>query len=138
MSLPTPYEAIALLIALLSALYARWAATEAKKANRISLLQYRTEIYDAFKALAMHMIQHADQAMHSEVTKFYHPSRNAKFYFDSELAKEIERYYDLCFAIADQNRTQRIRSVLISAAHEAEQCAVALNHKLTQATAVHK
>lgn len=138
MPTPTYYELIALLIALLSALYARWAATEAKKANRISLHQYRKDIYDAFVHLRMHMTQYADQAAISEVNKFYHPSRNAQFYFDRELAREIEQYFDLCFGIADTSKTQPVRSVTISEAHEAERCGVVLNQKLTQIIAVHK
>ncbi|WP_368165615.1 hypothetical protein [Aeromonas sp. R9-1] len=136
--MPTSYEALALLIALLSALYARWAVKEAKRANHISLHQYRKDIYDAFRHLTMHMTQHADQAVLSEVNKFYHPSRNAKFYFDSELAKEIERYFDLCFNIADKSKTQQVRSITISEAHEAEQCALALNYRLAKVIAVHK
>ncbi|MFM5879900.1 hypothetical protein ACET7V_10725 [Aeromonas sanarellii] len=136
--MPESFEAIPSLIALLSALYARWTWTEAKNANRISLHQYRKDIYDAFLQLRMHMTQYADQAVLSEVTKFYYPSINAKFYFNSELAREIECYYDLCFKLADKNRNHLIRDELITQAYEAQQCATVLNEKLTKNISVHK
>ena len=53
---------LALLVAGLSALYARWTWSEAEKANKISLLGHRKEIYDAFFELKMHMMQKAETA----------------------------------------------------------------------------
>ena len=51
---------LAFLVAGLSALYARWSSIEAKKANQISLLSGRKEIYIAFFNLKMHMQQYYD------------------------------------------------------------------------------
>ena len=94
----------ALILAGLSALYARWSLNEAKKANKISLLSYRKEVYDAFFELKMHMIIKAEFAELGEVSKFYYPSKNAKFYFSSALAQDIEMYYEACLGIANPNR----------------------------------
>jgi len=95
---------LALLVAGLSSLYARWSWREAKKANQISLLGHKKEIYDAFFELKMHMTQKAELAEQGEVSKFYYPSRNAKIYLPSNLAKDIETYFDACFWIADIHR----------------------------------
>lgn len=95
---------LALLVAGLSALYARWSWHEAKKANQISLLGHKKEIYDAFFELKMHMTQKAEFAELGEVSKFYYPSKNAKIYLPSDLAKDIEKYFEACFWISDTHR----------------------------------
>lgn len=95
---------VAALVAGLSALYARWAWAEAKRANEISLSGHKKEIYDAFFELKMHMQQKADFAELSEVSKFYYPSRNAQLYFSKSLAEKISKYYEACFWVADIHR----------------------------------
>ncbi|MEW7867526.1 hypothetical protein [Aeromonas diversa] len=95
---------LAFLVAGLSALYARWSWAQAKRANEISLLGHKKEIYDAFFELRMHMMQKAEFADLGEVSKFYYPSRNASIYLPSELAESIEKYYEACFWLAEINR----------------------------------
>jgi hypothetical protein len=92
---------LALLVAGLSALYARWSWREARKANQISLLVQKKEIYDAFFALKIHMTQKAEFAEMKEVSKFYYPAKNANICLPSKLAKSIDTYFDACFWIAD-------------------------------------
>ena len=92
---------LAFFVASLSALYARWSSIEAKKANQISLLSGRKEIYIAFFNLKMHMQQYCDSAQLVEVSKFYYSVINSQLYFPADLAKEVEDYYDACFWIAD-------------------------------------
>lgn len=92
---------LAFLAASLSALYARWSSLEAKKANQISLLSGRKEIYIAFFNLKMHMEQYCDSAKLVEVSKFYYSVINSQMYFPADLAKEVEEYYDACFWIAE-------------------------------------
>lgn len=95
---------LALLVAGLSALYARWSWRETKRANQISLLEQKKEIYDAFFELKMHMVQKSQFAEQSEVSKFYYHSKNSKIYLPSGLAEDIEKYFDACFWIADIHR----------------------------------
>lgn len=95
---------LAVLVAALSALYARWAWGEAKRANEISLSGHRKEIYDAFFELKMHMQNKAEFAEISEVSKFYYPSRNAQLYLPKNLAEKISKYYEACFWLADTRR----------------------------------
>tara|TARA_R100000388_G_C7235496_1_gene157566 strand:- start:1221 stop:1676 length:456 start_codon:yes stop_codon:yes gene_type:complete len=92
---------LAALVAGLSALYARWAWREAKRANEILLSGHKKEIYDAFFELKMHMQQKAEFAELSEVSKFYYPSRNAQLYLSKSLAEKISKYYEACFWVAD-------------------------------------
>ena len=95
---------LALLLAGLSALYARWSWYEAKKANQISLFGHKKEIYDAFYELKTYMMRNAEFAEQGEVSKFYYPSRNAKIYLPFNLAKDIEEYFDACFWITKINQ----------------------------------
>lgn len=97
---------LAVLVAGLSALYAKWGWREAKRANDISLSGHRKEIYDAFFELKMHMQQKAELAEISEVSKFYYPSRNAQLFFSIKLAEKISRYYESCFWVADIHRSK--------------------------------
>ncbi|MEA2117716.1 hypothetical protein [Halovibrio sp. HP20-50] len=95
---------LALLAVGLSAFYAHWSWRESKKANNISLLGHKKEIYDAFYELKMHMTQNAQFAELGEVSKFYYHQKNAKIYLPSDLAEDIEKYYDACFWISDIHR----------------------------------
>lgn len=96
---------VAALVAGLSALYARWAWSEARRSNEISLSGHRKEIYDAFFEIKMHMQQKAEFAELSEVSKFYYPSRNAGLYLPDRLANQISSYYEACFWVADIHRS---------------------------------
>lgn len=95
---------LAMLVAGLSALYARWSWREARRANQISLLGHKKEIYDAFFAPKMHMTQKAEFAEMKEVSKFYYPAKNANIYLPKKLAKDIDTYFNACFWIADIHR----------------------------------
>lgn len=91
---------LALLVAGLSALYARWSWRESTRANEISLLAHKKEIYDAFFELKMHMTQKAEVAELAEVSKFFYPSRNASLYLP-ELSDKIKQFYEACFWVAN-------------------------------------
>ncbi len=139
--MPTPSECLltfdksdmiallAVLIAGLSALYARWAAMQAKRANELALLNHRKAIYDAFHELRMHMQQRGVRPDLEQVSKFYYPSRDAAFYVKETLSSEISKYYDLCFKVADlakagnalfPNESKEIQKIAAQAQHFAE------------------
>ena len=50
------------------------------------------------------MTQKAQFAELGEVSKFYYHQKNAKIYLPSDLAEDIEKYYDACFWISDIHR----------------------------------
>lgn len=93
----------AVLVAGLSALYARWSWAESKKANFISLLAERREIHRAFIELKHHMVQKGQFAISAEVGKFYWANKMAPFYFPKEIAKDLDTYYDACHWLAYYN-----------------------------------
>jgi hypothetical protein len=126
---------VAILVAVLSANYAREALSASKKSNDIALHSSQKEIYDAFLALKSHMTQRADLAEMEYVGKFYQSSINSKLYFDEKLSSEIERYFKTCFKIADLNRTKLTkeqRRELMAKAKVAEKFANAIEPQLNE------
>lgn len=91
---------LSFLVAGLSALYTRWSWKETKKANQITLIKEKKEIYDAFFELKMHMSQNAQFAELSEVSKFYYQQKNAKLFLPEKLSSDIEKYFEACFQVA--------------------------------------
>jgi hypothetical protein len=95
------------LVAILAAISAYRSARSAEKSNQINLHTHQKTIHDAFFELKMHLTQKAEFSQLQEVSKFYYPAKDAKFYFDQSLAKDIEKYFDLCFEIADLARVEK-------------------------------
>lgn len=98
------FAVLALVISLFSAVFSYFSSKAAKKANEISLLGRKKEIYDAFFELKMHMTQHAEFAQLREVSKFFYHCRNSEFNLPTELASNIKLYFDACFWIAEINQ----------------------------------
>ncbi|WP_332860815.1 hypothetical protein [Janthinobacterium svalbardensis] len=96
-----------LIVAIASATFAFYSWRATKKANDINLHANQKTVHDAFFELKMHMQQSGEFAKLSEVSKFYYPARNAKFYFPKKLAEELEKYFDVCFSVADAARVER-------------------------------
>jgi len=95
---------IAILISSLSALYARWAWSEAKKANKLGLHSYQKDIFIGFTILKSHMDQRGYLAELEEVEKFNDLSKLVKLYFKNTIVEELNSYYALCEDIAIHNR----------------------------------
>lgn len=91
----------ALFVSMLSVISAYISRGAAEMANQINIHSHRKGIHDAFCDLRFHMTEKATSAQLQEVKKFYHLSRHAKFYFEKDLAEDLERYYGLCFRVAD-------------------------------------
>ncbi|MDV5168815.1 hypothetical protein [Photobacterium rosenbergii] len=130
---------ISLVVAGLASLYSRWAWSEAKRANALSLHKHQKDIYDSFLELKMHMAQYSDTADISSVSKFYYPSRNAKFYYERSIFEDLEKYYNLCFHIADKNRTSvdaTVRKDLMRKAAEAKELAKTLESRIIDVISV--
>ncbi|WP_022653144.1 hypothetical protein [Aquaspirillum serpens] len=111
-----PFVSVAsFLVSIASAVFAKITSNAAKKANDINLHVYQKKIYDAFLELRMHMIMKSISAEMSEVSKFYYPAKEAEFYFSSEIAKQFQTFFDLCFEVADLARVQRTPTELSEA-----------------------
>lgn len=90
-----------------SAISAVRSAREAKRANHLTLYAQRRPVYDAFKALDMHMKAKRRSADMMEVSKFYHYQDTALFCFDDEISRELQEYYRAAFSIADEYRANQ-------------------------------
>jgi len=94
----------ALAISLLAALYARWAAIEAKKANRLSQIEKRIEIYRAFDSLRFAMLRKACGITHEETSALYQAARESEFHFPHSISEKLKKYHHVCFELAEVNR----------------------------------
>lgn len=94
----------ALAVSLLAALYARWAAMEAKKANKLAQLEKRVEIYRAFDTLRFSMLREACGISHTEASVLYEPAREAEFHFQVSISRKLKEYHRICFELAEINR----------------------------------
>lgn len=74
----------------------------ANRQEKLSSADRKKEIYDAFFHLNMHMMQKRQFANINHVSMFYRYTRDARIYFPS-VQKEIQEYFDHCFAIASNN-----------------------------------
>ncbi len=97
-------EWVAIGISIVSAFFAWLSWIESKKANRISIHPKQIEINDAFNELMMYANQVGIFFKAEEVAKFYKTSEIVGFYFDEVFAKQLKRYYDICWKLADLNR----------------------------------
>lgn len=94
-------------VAILAALYARWAWSESKKANDIAIHGKQMEIYKSFDSLRFAMLQKACSITHEEVGKFYFPTRDSEFYFNEKIHKKVEEYFETCFELAEWSRKMK-------------------------------
>lgn len=95
------------LVSILAAISAYRSSRSAERSNQINLHAHQKAIHDAFFELMMHVTKKAEFSQLQEVAKFYYPAKNAKFYFEESLANDIEKYFDICFGIADLARVEK-------------------------------
>jgi len=95
---------IAVLIAVLSAIYSRWAVYEAKTANRISKHERQLEIYNSFCELRLAMLQKATGINYADTANFYKPSKISELYFHKNTVSKLSEYFEVCYGLADLNR----------------------------------
>ena len=89
----------------LAALYARWAWVEARRANELSVHSNRMDIYRALHNLRFAVQANGVTIESKHVFPFYHPSREARFYFSKvETSQKLSEYFDVCFELAECSR----------------------------------
>jgi len=86
---------LAAAIALLSALYSRWAVKEAKRANRIAVHEHQMKVYVAFQALYDHVTA-TNQLNGLEADEFAEHATLAAMYFPAGLASRIKTFQQAC------------------------------------------
>lgn len=97
--------ALSFLVALLSALYARWVWGEARRTNLLALHTNRIEVFRAFHKLRQSVQEQGVSVEVQRVAQFFHPSRESKFYFsEAKTFQLLVRYFDTCFALTEQSQ----------------------------------
>jgi hypothetical protein len=96
---------IAVLVALLTALYTRWVWNEARTTNLLALHVNRLEVYRAFNSLRQAVQERGVNIAPQHVALFYNPSQEAKFYFsEPRTSKLLRDYFDTCWKLTEQAR----------------------------------
>lgn len=97
----------------LAALYARWAWGEARRANELSVHSNRMNIYRALHNLRFSVQAYGVTIELKHVSAFYHPAREARFYFSkAETSQKLSEYFDVCFDLAECTRKLRRPNLL--------------------------
>lgn len=78
--------------ALLSALYARWTYSEAKKANQIATHTHQKEIFDTFVSFRGEFLQLGEQFSDDSLFKLSVSANSCDFYLPSDLAEKLKDY----------------------------------------------
>jgi hypothetical protein len=98
-------EFILVFVAILAALYARWAWSEARRANEIAVHSNRMDIYRALHNLRFLVQSKGIMIEAQHVAPFFHPSREARFYFsNTDTSQNLVEYFDVCFGLAECTR----------------------------------
>ncbi|MBV2180840.1 MAG: hypothetical protein KUL86_06340 [Castellaniella sp.] len=106
-TIPILIASLSALAAIAAACMAYKSAEEAKKANKISLHNQKLAIYEAFRALSMHMTSRGQSADFVEVNKFNRCQDIAPFIFENTISTDLKKYFRAAFAIADEYRTDQ-------------------------------
>ena len=86
---------IAILISIVSVIFAFRSYIESKKANRISIHPIQIEIYDAFNDLHINFRTNKIFTDINKSTEFYKFTEKSEFYFDETLSKQLRGYFDI-------------------------------------------
>lgn len=111
----------AFIFTVIAVVVAAAAAGQAKKANNLTLLKPRKEVYDAFVKLKAHMTQHAQYADIHEIDKFNKFSNDAVLYFPDEIVKQVSKYHSLCKRIVIESERNPGDSEAVEELLEAEE-----------------
>lgn len=85
---------VALVIALISAIYARRSAGSAHQANRIAIHQERLKIYKALLAHVSALSAQGVALRKDEAWQFYEPAILSKFYFKPAHSEKLVQIFD--------------------------------------------
>ncbi len=85
--------------AILSALYARWSAKHAERANEIALHNERLKIYRGFLDFKFELKQRPTDFSITSLVDFENHVRLAEFYFDSGLYRLLKQFSEIAVQI---------------------------------------
>jgi hypothetical protein len=81
-------------VAALSAVYARWQANAAKRANEIALHDRRLSVYNGLGRFRVQVTGHGPSLKEDEVWKFYEAVESSEFYFPSQVQPRLNHLFE--------------------------------------------
>lgn len=121
---------LAAAIALLSALYSRWAVKEAQRANLIAIHQFKREFYEAYEQLLDKIATHRLTEEHVQAFQIH--VNLAEVYLPNELAKNVGHFHDRCWDLMEaqvahskaayDQTAERLRGLTSRATNEEDIC----------------
>jgi len=89
----TIVSVLAALVAGLSALYARWQAQAAKRANEIALHDSRLRVYNGLVRFRAHISARGTRLNEDEVWRFAEIAELSEFYFSEGIASRLSKVF---------------------------------------------
>lgn len=89
--------------AILAALYARWQAVAAKKANEISLHENRLKVYSGLSRFRVHMTGQGTNIKEEEVWRIAEMAELSEFYFSENIAAQMNSIFDRSLKLLSLN-----------------------------------
>jgi len=89
--------------AILAALYARWQAVAAKKANEISLHENRLKVYSGLSRFRVHITGQGTNIKEEEVWRIAEMAELSEFYFSENIAARMNSIFDRSLKLLSLN-----------------------------------
>ncbi|MBL8417383.1 MAG: hypothetical protein JNN31_04020 [Dechloromonas sp.] len=89
--------------AILAAVYARWQATAAKKANEISLHENRLKVYSGLSRFRVHITGQGTNIKEEEVWRFAEIVELSEFYFSENISVRMNSVFDRSLKLLSLN-----------------------------------
>jgi len=99
----TAISVLSALVAALSALYARWQANTAKRANEIALHDSRRSVYNDLVRFRAHISARGTDIAEEEVWKLAQVAELAEFYFPADIGARLNEVFESCLKILSLN-----------------------------------
>lgn len=93
------------LVATLAALYARWQAMTAKRANEISLHENRLKVYSGLARFRVHITGQGVNFKEEEVWRFAEIAELSEFYFPKAIPKQMDDIFERSLKLLSLNDT---------------------------------
>lgn len=99
----TAISVLSALVAAFSALYARWQANTAKRANEIALHDSRLGVYNGLVRFRAHISARGTEIAEEEVWKLAEVAELAEFYFPSDIGARLNEVFESCLKLLSLN-----------------------------------
>jgi hypothetical protein len=105
--LSTAIAVTAALVSSLAAVYARWQAKAAKRANEIALHENRMRVYKALNRLKAQLAAHGTNLTEDEVWNFFEAVEASEFYFPASVHPKLRSIWMSSVSVLAKNEEWR-------------------------------